>query len=285
LTLGPKNKAPGQRRASVRRILRLSTCGVAVVLAFALGHPDVVPAQSAPSTTPEVVNVGDPSVDGVFLKPYKNAWKIVYEFPGKDPFLVGTWSDELAPVEVKGLHLLKRTQLADYAKYHVVSTYVNVFDPKTMSPVSMDFKRSDTKEWAHRDFEKSRVKFRRSDPGDAAKTQDGQLELKEAAFDYNGGMYGVLLAALPLKEGYTATIPTLSEDRDELERVVVRVGKQEQVEAEPGKQVLAWRIDTEGNYANKSHSIFWITKDPPYVIKLVTIIPAGNWVTVTMSMI
>ena len=267
------------------QILRPSVFGVVLTLVSALGKPDVVLAQYQLSTAPQVVRVGDPSVDGAFLKPYKNAWKVVYEFPGKEPFLVGTWSDELAPVEVKGSHLLKRTQLADYAKYHVVSTYVNVFDPKTMSPVSNDFKRNDTGEWAHRDFDKSRVKYQRSDPGDVEKTQAGQLELKEAIFDYNGGMYGVLLAALPLKEGYTATIPTLSEDRDELERVVVAVGKQELVEAGPGKQVLAWRIDTEGNYANKSHSVFWVTKDPPYVIKLVTIIPTGNWVTVTMSMI
>jgi hypothetical protein len=269
----------------VIQTFKLSAFGVALTLVCALINPDVVLAQSASSTGPAAVKVGDPSVNGTLLKPYKNAWKVVYEFPGKEPFLVGTWSDELAPVEVNGARLLKRTQMADYAKYHVVSTYVNVFDPKTMSPLSMDFKRSDTGEWAHRDFDKSLVKYRRSDPGDAEKTQAGQLELKEAVFDYNGGMYGVLLAALPLKEGYTTTIPTLSEDRDELERVAVTVGKQELVEAGPGKQVLAWRIDTEGNYANKSHSIFWVTKDAPYVIKLVTIVPTGNWVTVTMSMI
>lgn len=265
--------------------LRLSSFVVALALFSAAVHPGFGLAQTLPSTPTHSIKVGDSGVDGSFLKPYKNAWKVVYEFPGKEPFLVGTWSDELAAEEVNGLHLLKRTQMADYAKYHVVTTYVNVFDPKTMSPVSMDFKRSDTGEWAHRDFENSRVKYRRGHADDKAKTQAGQLELNEAIFDYNGGMHGVLLAALPLKEGLTATLPTLSEDRDELDRVVVTVGKQELVDAGPGKQVLAWRVDTEGNYANKSHSIFWVTKEAPYVIKLVTVIPTGNWVTVTMSMI
>ena len=47
-------------------------------------------------------------------------------------------------VEINGRHLLKRTQMADYAKYNFVTTYVNVFDSETMSPISMDFKRSDT---------------------------------------------------------------------------------------------------------------------------------------------
>ena len=95
----------------------------------------------------------------------------------------------------------------------------------------------------------------------------------------------MLLASLPLQEGFRATLPTLSEDRDELGWITVSVGKEELVEAGPGRQVLAWPVDTEGHYANQSHSIFWISKEPPYVIKLVTTIPTGRWVTVTMSMI
>jgi hypothetical protein len=166
-----------------------------------------------------------------------------------------------------------------------VTTYVNVFDPKTMAPVYMDFKRSDTGEWAHRDFDKAVVKYRRGTAGNDTKNQAGQIELKESVFDYNGGMYGILLAALPLKEGLKATFPTLSEDHDELDWITVTVGKQELTDAGPGKQVMAWPIDTEGNYANKSHSIFWVTKEAPYVIKLVTTIPTGKWMTVTISMI
>jgi len=241
-------------------------------------------AQSLPSST-TVIKLGDSSVDGSFLKPYKNAWKMVYAFPGKEPFLVGTWTDELAAVEINGRHLLKRSQMADYAKYNIVATYVNVFDPKTMAPVYMDFKRSDTGEWAHRDFDKALVKYRRGKSGDDKTSEAAELVLKESVFDYNGGMYGVLLAALPLKEGFKATFPTLSEDRDELDWITIVVGKQELTDAGPGKQVMAWPIDTEGNYANKSHSIFWVTKEAPYVIKLVTTIPTGKWVTVTISMI
>jgi hypothetical protein len=241
-------------------------------------------AQS-PRSNPAEIRVGDSSADGSFLKPYKNAWKVVYAFPGKEPFLVGTWTDELSAIEINGRHLLRRTQMADYAKYNIVSTYVNVFDPKTMAPVSMDFKRSDTGEWAHRDFEGAQVKYRRGSSSDDLKTQTGQIDTKESVFDYNGGMYGVFLAALPLAEGFKATFPALSEDRDELDRITIAVGKQELVDAGPGRQVMAWPVDTEGNYANKSHSIFWITKEPPYVIKLVTTIPTGKWVTVTISMI
>jgi hypothetical protein len=258
--------------------------GVGLVPFLLAALSSLLGAQSPPPQT-TAIKVGDPTADGSFLKPYKNAWKVVYAFPGKEPFLVGTWTDELAAVDINGRHLLKRIQMADYAKYNIVTTYVNVFDPKTMAPVSMDFKRSDTGEWAHRDFDKALVKYRRGNSIDETKNVAGQIEMKETVFDYNGGMYGVLLAALPLKEGFKATFPTLSEDRDELDWITVAVGKQELVDAGPGKQMMAWPVDTEGNYANKSHSIFWVTKEPPYVIKLVTTIPTGKWVTVTISMI
>ena len=268
----------------LKKIGRVIHTAVVALIAVSV-LPTFTIAQSPSVASTQVIRVGDPSIDGSFLKPFKNAWKVVYEFPGKEPFLVGTWTDELAAVDINGRHLLKRFQMADYAKYNIVTTYTNVFDPKTMAPVSQDFKRNDTGEWAHRDFASAQVRFRRGNSDDDTKTQIGQLALKEPVFDYNGGMYGVLLAALPLKAGYKATFPTLSEDRDELDQIAITVGKEELVDAGPGKQVIAWPVDTEGNYANKSHSIFWITKEPPYVIKLVTIIPTGKWVKVTISMI
>jgi hypothetical protein len=250
--------------------------------------PAMLPAHAVAQVrepAPIRVDPGDATLEGSLLKPYKNAWKVMYAFPGREPFLVGIWSDELSEVEVDGRHLLKRAQMADYAKYHIVTTYVNVFDPKTMSPVYMDFKRSDTGEWAHRDFEGAVVKYRRATSASSSGSESGQLKLSHAIFDYNGGLYGVLLAALPLKEGMKVTFPTLSEDSDELDWITITVGKPELVDAGPGKQVLAFPVDTDGNYANKSHSIFWITKEPPYVIKLVSTIPTGKWVTVTMTMI
>ncbi|HUJ40331.1 MAG TPA: hypothetical protein VLW54_07280, partial [Candidatus Acidoferrales bacterium] len=158
-------------------------------------------------------------------------------------------------------------------------------DPKTMAPVSQDFHRSDTGEWAHREFDGNEVRFRRGDSADPAKTRTGELKLANAIFDYNGGMYGILLAALPLREGYKATFPSLSEDRDELEWVTITVGKQDLLDAGNGKQVMAWPVDTEASYANKGHSIFWVSKEAPYIIQLVTMIPAGKWVTVTLTML
>ena len=147
LSSSPKCTALGKGAGMIDRVNR-PVRGVALTLVSLVTPPTFLYAQSPPSAPTEAVTVGDPRVDGSFLKPYKNAWKVVSAFPGKEPFLVGTWTDELAAVEINGRHLLKRTQMADYAKYNIVTTYVNVFDPQTMSPVYMEFKRSDTGEWA-----------------------------------------------------------------------------------------------------------------------------------------
>ena len=186
-------------------------------------------------------------------------------------------------MEINGRHLLKRLQVANYAKYGITSTNINVFDPKTVAPVYTDFLRSDTGEWAHRDFNGAIVKFRRGNSSNKTKEETGELEMDTSIFDYHGGMYGVSLATLPLKEGFTATIPTLSEKGDEFQWVTFTVRKQEMVEAGPAKQVIAWPVEIDE--PDQSHSIFWVSKDAPYVIKLVTIMPKGKWVTVTMSMI
>jgi hypothetical protein len=82
----------------------------------------IVRAQAGAAPQAELIKVGDPNLSGASLKPYKNAWKVVYAFPGKEPFLVGTWSDELSAIDSNGLHLLKRSQMADYAKYNIVTT-------------------------------------------------------------------------------------------------------------------------------------------------------------------
>ena len=253
-----------------------------VILMLVLGATQALSGSQAPLPADKTVKVGDAVVDGSFLKPYKNAWQVFYAFPGKEPFLVGTWSDEVSEIEVRGRHLLKRTQVANYAKYHITNTTINVFDPKTMAPVSNEFTRSDTGEWAHRDFDGDLVKYERQKDAQSKK-EKGQLRMGEPIFDYDGGMYGVLLSAFPLKEDFAATIPALSENRDAFEWVTFKVGKQEMVDAGPGKKVLAWPVTVDA--PDKSHSIFWVSKETPYVIKLVTIIPTGGWVTVTMTMI
>ncbi|HEY6371038.1 MAG TPA: hypothetical protein VIX37_10690 [Candidatus Sulfotelmatobacter sp.] len=252
------------------------------ILALVLVASGGVSTGSSPTGEPSVpkVAVGDAAVDGSFLKPYQNVWKIVYAFQGQQPLLVGTWSDQLTETKQDGRRLLERKQVANFAKYHITTTNTNVFVPETMTPISDEFTRSDTGEWVHREFRGKSIKFQRAKSTGEAGRETNELNTDVPVFDYSGGMYAVLLAAFPLREGYTATIPTLSEGEDVFEWLTFTVGKEDTVEAGPGKSVRAWPVTVDNS--RMDHSTFWVSKEAPYVIKLVNI-PAGKGLTVTLT--
>jgi len=91
-------------------------------------------------------------------------------------------------------------------------------------------------------------------------------------------MYGLLLVTLPLKTGFSARMPSFDENSDTSRWANFRVTREELVEAGPGKQVKAWVVETEDNGA----MTFWLTRRPPYVIKLVYLYPNGLIATYTM---
>src|SRR5262249_40512280 len=115
-------KKQSKRRVRMNVMSGRSVREVAFLFAYSLCFSSVG-AQSI-GTAPLKVKLGDPIVDGSFLKTYKNAWKVVYAFPGKEPFLVGTWSDELSAVDLNGRRLMKRIQVANYAKYAIITTNI-----------------------------------------------------------------------------------------------------------------------------------------------------------------
>src|SRR5262249_17073201 len=88
------------------------------------------------SGEPVKVNVGDPIVNGSFIKPYKNMWRLTVELPDGSARDMGAWSDETEKVQLDGRAVLKRTQISRRPGGAVMM--VNIFDPRTMSPISTD---------------------------------------------------------------------------------------------------------------------------------------------------
>ena len=222
------------------------------------------------------VRVGDPSVDGSFIRPYKNLWRLTYTKPSGESIDAATWSDEVVRLRLNGRALLRRTQVAKYNRNGIVMTTVNVFDPKTMAPVSRDF-RDSRGPLKQIEFDGRAIKYRgTSSPGGEVKAGAARLDLP--VFDFYGGLWGLLLATFPLKEGFTASLPSLDESTETLRWATFKVARAETVEAGPGKRVKAWVVETEDN----GPMTFWLTKESPYVIKLVYVTPQG--VTATYSM-
>lgn len=208
------------------------------------------------------IDVGDPIVGGAFIKPYKNLWKLTYTKPTGESMDAATWSDEVEEITVDSRRLFKRTQVTKYVNGGY-STLINVFDAKTFAPVSRDFRRKNGM-FNHIDFAPGSITFQRADaPGTDVK--QGTVKLGTPVYDFYGGLYGLLIAGFPLKTGFSATFPSLDEDKDNIRPATFKVIREEMVGAGPDKQVKAWVVECEDD----GMMTFWLTKEAPYVIKLV----------------
>lgn len=108
------------------------------------------------------LTVGDPAVNGSFIKPYKNVFQLSLQKKDEaEPALLATWADEVEAVRVNGRSVMKRTQVAHYVKKDVTVTTVNVFDPATMQPITMDETRVGMTGFTHRQFDGAKIKYRR----------------------------------------------------------------------------------------------------------------------------
>jgi hypothetical protein len=230
----------------------------------------------AQTVEPVRIKVGDAMVAGAVIKPYKNVWRLTYAKPGREPVDAATWTDEVEAVKIGGRSLLKRTQVATYPKRGLTTTLINIFDPRTMAPVSRDYKRNDGT-FNHIEFEGISIKYRRVEtPGGEVKQGDAHLDVP--VYDFFGGLYGLLLTTFPLKNGFSASLPSLDENTDTVRWATFHVAREEMVEAGPGRQVKAWVVETDDN----GPMTFWLTKKAPYIIKLVYVMPSGITATYTM---
>ena len=232
-------------------------------IAFCLGAR-ILHAESAN------VEVGDPSVTGLQLKPCTNLWKLTQQKPGGSSEEVGTWSDSLENTIYKGRPAMKRTQIANYAKKGIQLTFVSVFDPKTMESFFFDYSRSDNGNIRHVEFQRETVTYRHIDSTDA-KPEEATVKLDRRVFDFYGGMYGMLISTLPLADGYSTKIPAFDTNKMAIDWVPVRVKGRETVDAGAGKRVETWVVETPTNLYGRM--TWWVTKESPYVIKAVLEVP------------
>ncbi|MGH8093857.1 MAG: hypothetical protein ACREIF_10330 [Chthoniobacterales bacterium] len=159
---------------------------------------------------------------------------------------------------------MKRTQIAHYLKKDITVTTVNVFDPQTMRPLSTDETRVGMTGYTHRQFDGAAIKFRRVNRGEDD-SHEGEARLEVPVFDFYGGMWGLLLASCPLREGYKGALPSVAENEENLRWCRFEVTGREMVAAGGGKKVEAWVVKTDDHGA----MTFWLTRESPYVIKLV----------------
>jgi hypothetical protein len=105
-----------------------------------------------------------------------------------------------------------------------------------------------------------------------AKEDVTQTDLPEAVYDFNGGMYGALIAAQKLRLGYSGVIPAVGEFDNSLVLVPFHVIRRESIRAGFKGRVRAWVVQVDGD----SPMTFWISDDPPYILRLVLPMSGGE---------
>jgi len=260
--------------------MRLLRAGRVLLLAAGLA----LAACAGRGLPPEVrVEGGDPAVNGSFLRPYTNTWKFTLQKPGAEPVEAGVWTDKMEIVTSGGTPAMKRTQEARYKK-GVRLTFVNVFNPKTMASMTFDYTRSDTGETRHLQIRDKTARFRRAPGTGDQPAQDYTVTLDHRVLDFYDGLYGILLDAFPLKEGYAATFPAFDTDRAAIDWVKLNVSGRETVVGPSGQSYQAWIVRVQSSqYAS---STWWLTREAPYVLKAVLVTPEREGgVTITYTMV
>jgi hypothetical protein len=265
--------------------MRIATAGIPVAAAAILGIAIGAPARAqAPPAASAVARVegGDPSVSGSFLRPYTNRWSFSIEKPGAAPVEAGVWSDRMEATTYRGQPALKRTQEAEYKK-GIRLTFVNVFDPASMASLSFDYTRSDTGETRHLEIDDRTLTFRREPGKSGEEAQDYVAHLDRRILDFYDGMYGILVDALPLKEGYRADLAAFDTDRARVDWIHLKVTGREVVPAGEGRRVETWVVQVQTDLYGSS--TWWVTREAPFVIRAALVLAekdGGTKITYTM---
>ena len=209
------------------------------------------------------------------MRPYTNIWKVTIATKGH-PKNVGTWSDQLSTRQVDGRQAFVRIQIFKIINGST-NTLITAFDAKNMRPFSSSLLTSDG-DATLRSFVPGKVQIVDASGSDRGVPTVHTKKVQADAYDFNAGMYGILLVGLPLRAHLSGVFETYGQADASIEHVSYTVQRQEQVEAKPHHFVRAWVVDAHYLDAHRAEGDakmrFWITKLPPYIIKLVYDVPS-----------
>lgn len=227
---------------------------------------------------PLTVRPGDPSIHGEVIKPYQNKWKLVGRGPDGSTVEMGTWTDVTRIDHIDGREVIFRRQI--WIHDRGAEGYVNVVDHKTLVPIlsqhtnaaglyrriefSPDGRTARYQSTPVPVQEPSSKPYRISAP-----MVGGEIKLESPLFDFNTGMFGLLLAGFPLKEGYSARFPVFRsyDPKPEPAWVDFEVQGREKVPAGAGKTLDTWLVVAHSPDTGEVIT-FNMSSDPPYIIRL-----------------
>ena len=219
--------------------------------------------------SPDKILPGDPRVDGSFIHGVSNAWKMTGTTPGGQRRDGGIWKDRIQVVDRNGRAVIVRTQVDGGPEG--TTTFITETDRQSMMPIRAEV----TTPALHRvlTFQSDRVHSALTLPGRPAQEKD--VAIAQPVFDFNGGLFGLLVAGFPLKEGFSATFP-IFDPRSGVAWARYDVVGRERVPSGKGRTTEAWIVEVQ-DPVRVARMLFALTKEPPYVIRLQEIGEGMTW--------
>jgi hypothetical protein len=208
------------------------------------------------------------------LQPFSHTYVVTANRKGKS-FVVSHWNDKLDSINVGGKQAYRRTQISTQVNGKV-RTWISVFNPQTLAPIADTFDSSDGEIFA-RVFNGGRVTSYSSSGQAQGIMSTSTTEVPAHYSDFNGGQFGLALLLLPLSSRYTTTLTSFAPNGEELQSVPIAVQKKEKLTygtcSYDAYVVRASFLAKDYPDEEDNFMTFWVTKKPPYIVKLVTDAP------------
>ena len=216
------------------------------------------------------VKPGDSIVDGSHIKPFLAKYLLVTTSADGEETSRMIWDYEVKITEENGKKLLHRILNGFDAEGNQLQSRLTVVEQKTLKPVSWEFEITGGPS-ASATIDGGKVKIKQQMPG-TAEPIEVEFDLGMPIFDYIN-MHGILLLGFPLEKGFSAKFPYFNSQPTgglKLEWQTIQVNGLEKVDSGPKKNIEAWLVETGDGWK------FWLTKEAPYVIKVIAPDPGGG---------
>ena len=239
------------------------------LVAFPVNAVLLLATDSAAAETGQVTKPGDATVAAARLMPYDNAFVIRRTFKDGHVDSPGIWTDHLRVREVGGRMAFVRSQSLTYDDGTSLVS-VNVFDAVTLAPIS-NFQRTSSGRIEKWTIDGTHVEghLTSGKPGDIEEIK--KFDTVVPAFDFNCCMRSLIPAALPLRLGYSVTLPAIPMTSDDpATTVTYNVVGRERIPVRARGPLTAWIVETV------QHSVqfgdvgirFWIVDKAPFVLRM-----------------
>jgi hypothetical protein len=240
--------------------------GFCILAALSVANPQTQEQGAQRETRAVTVHVGDGTADCSRLLPFNHAWSWRVVMPDGTVRPQGIWSDHLDATILNGRPALRRVQGMTYLN-GLSTTGVLFVDPATCAPISSEQHRLHDVVLKH-SFIDGHIVTERTEPPAAMRSTT--IDVAETPFDFLNGEDGPLLAAFPLRVGYSATM-LVAQDLpagDGTTEVSFRVLREEIIDAGAMGRVRTFVIESPLP-GGEGIQTFWISRSPPYFIRLV----------------